>query len=372
MARHAEIKVASGEIIVYRQFDVADGIDLTRAEATLRAGTLPRLAFRRVGYRSIELPNPPATVELGTQSIELGAATLHCECSARIYDVGSLSIQVRIPIARGTPFEEVVALSPLIDDNISLEQLTRRLADELAHRLAPASERSHHWETREEYTVFFVREFTPPLNAEAALERLDIARLLLGEPSAAKLSEPEREDVLKRRLSYFEDDVAVIDWNSAFVLEPSGARDIPDLLEFATTQLLELRYYDALLDRELAQTYAQFDALGGRTALINLGRYTALSRRLLRLSVEISEITERIDNSLKIIGDFALARVYQAAVERFRIAHWQRSIDRKEAIILQIYNLLHNQITVSRNLIMEGAIVLLFVLDLVLLLAKAK
>ena len=240
MTRHAGVKVTSGEIIVYRLFDVADAIDLAKAEDVLLAGTLPRLAFRRAGYRSIELPNPPATVELGTQSIELGATTLHCDCSARIYDVGSLSIQVRVPIARGTPFDDLIALSPLIDDNISLEQLTRRLADELAHRLAPASERTHHWETREEYTVFFVREFSPSLNAEAALERLDIARLLLGESSDAALADREREDVLKRRLSYFENDLAVIDWNSAFVLEPSGARDIPDLLEFGTTHLLEL------------------------------------------------------------------------------------------------------------------------------------
>jgi hypothetical protein len=31
MARHAEVKVASGDIIVYRLFDVADAIDLARA-----------------------------------------------------------------------------------------------------------------------------------------------------------------------------------------------------------------------------------------------------------------------------------------------------------------------------------------------------
>ena len=35
------------------------------------------------------------------------------------------------------------------------------------------------------------------------------------------------------------DDLTVIDWNSAFVFEPSTVRDIPDLLEFATAHLLD-------------------------------------------------------------------------------------------------------------------------------------
>ena len=50
-----------------------------------------------------------------------------------------------------------------------------------------------------------------------------------------------------------------MDWNCAFVLEPSGSRDIPDILELASSQLLELRYYDELFDAELARVYRELD-----------------------------------------------------------------------------------------------------------------
>jgi hypothetical protein len=43
----------------------------------------------------------------------------------------------------------------------------------------------------------------------------------------------------------------VIDWNAAVVIEPDGSRDIPDILELASAQLLEFRYYDDLVDREM-------------------------------------------------------------------------------------------------------------------------
>ena len=60
----------------------------------------------------------------------------------------------------------------------------------------------------------------------------------------AELSVAERQDVTQRHFSYGEDDLVVVDWNAAFVYEPSGSRDIPDILEIANAQLLEFRYYD--------------------------------------------------------------------------------------------------------------------------------
>ena len=52
------------------------------------------------------------------------------------------------------------------------------------------------------------------------------------------------------------EDLVVIGWTAALVYDtPEGALPVMQLLEFANSQLLELRTYDALLDRELDAIY---------------------------------------------------------------------------------------------------------------------
>ena len=131
----------------------------------------------------------------------------------------------------------------------------------------------------------------------------------------------------QRHFSYGKDDLVVIDWNAAFVYEPSGSRDIPDILEIANAQLLELRYYDDALDHSLARVNQRLKRERRRLGLIFRSPYPALSRQVLVTLLEMSELVERVENSLKIIGDFYLARVYEAAVEQLRIPAWKETVD---------------------------------------------
>jgi hypothetical protein len=189
-------------------------------------------------------------------------------------------------------------------------------------------------------------------------------RLLVGEPNIRNLSEFEREEVTQHRFSYTEDDLAVIDWNSAFVYEPSGSRDIPDVLEICNAQLLELRYYDEQLDSQLSGIYDQMQKHRRSGYGLFHSPYKVLARRVLTTLVEMSEFIERVENSLKIIGDFYLARVYEAAVRRMRIANWQASVTRKQQILANVYQLLKGELDTSRSLTLEFVIVLLIVFEL--------
>ena len=66
-------------------------------------------------------------------------------------------------------------------------------------------------------------------SAAGVRESQSLARLLLGETGAKRISESERADVAKHASSYFDDDVVVIHWNSAFVLDPSARLDVADV-----------------------------------------------------------------------------------------------------------------------------------------------
>ena len=111
---------------------------------------------------------------------------------------------------------------------------------------------------------------------------------------------------------------------------------MPDLLELATAHLLELRYYDALLDRELHRIYDEIERSGRHARQPpSPARYRILQRQTAALLLELSEMIERLENAVKIVGDFYLARLYQAAVRRFRLPAWQETVLRKQRLLAE-------------------------------------
>jgi hypothetical protein len=199
------------------------------------------------------------------------------------------------------------------------------------------------------------------------LERAPLARLLLGETDPVPLSARERADVLKHRFAYLETDLAVVDWNSAFVHEPSGSSDVPDLLELATAQLLELRYYDAFLDGELRAIRGDVErARGG----LFTRRYNVLLRRTAALLVDMSEMVDRVENAVKIVGDFYLARLYQAALGRFRLPAWQESVLRKHRMLAEVNRTLADGADTRRAELLEITIIALIAWEILYALVR--
>ena len=137
------------------------------------------------------------------------------------------------------------------------------------------------------------------------------------------------------------------------------------LLEFATAHLLELRYYDALLDRELHAIYDEIEAGGSPVRNILTFRYRKLQRRVTGLLFEISEMIERLENAVKIVGDFYLARLYLAAVRRFRLPAWQETVLRKQKLVADVNDLTGDAADTSRAELLELAIILLIVFEIV-------
>jgi len=366
-----EFRVADGTVHVYRLFDVADAIDLAAAEHVVEvAMSAPKSRMRLAGAQSataLEFPRPPLHVALGARELPLGSG-VRAEASAHVFDYGVVSVLYKLPIAPGTPLAALIGLGEqlFVEPTPEIDQAARREAEELARALGAAMERSHRWEGLESYQVFFVRRFADgPRRGQDLLSGAPIPELLLGETSAVGLSAQERQEVLSHSHTYLEDDLAVVHWNSALVVEPSGVEDIPDLLEFATAHLLELRYYDALLDRELHRIYDELERGGSMVANIFTRRYRRLQRSTAALLLELSETIERLENAVKIVGDFYLARVYQRAVSRFRLPAWQETVLRKQRLLAEVNDLIGDEADTSRSELLEIAVIILILVEVV-------
>jgi len=115
--------------------------------------------------------------------------------------------------------------------------------------------------------------------------------------------------VLRHRISY----LSTISWcrrgtRRSSTNTDAGLQAALEIFEFANSQLLEFRYYDDLLESELARIYDTlqeprwYDALGPR--------YVRAARRLHALFVDVNELTDKTENALKMVGDVYAARLY--------------------------------------------------------------
>ena len=243
--------------------------------------------------------------------------------------------------------------------------------DRLLLRIAPAIEQPMVSPVTEDYTVFRVHRL---LSAEDAafppsdLQDGEISRLLLGEPRP--LTPSARTELLSPRLAYFEDDLTVLTWGSALVVEPVAEdTDIQYVLEFANAQLLELRWYDAVLDAEIPALQTRFRQ--ARQGFHLLGRrYSRLLEALQQRVADSVEMIERVENSLKVTDDVYLARVYAGALDEFRERTWRSGIERNIAIVRGTYDMLNAESLARRSEWLEIIIVLLIMFEIVLALLR--
>lgn len=364
-----------GAVVLYRLYDVGYEIDLERALDFLAATPEDRETLRlnleqrrRVEAQAIRIKNPPITVTLGVEPFDAAGRHHDAQVSARIFDFGVVSLRMRCAIPGALPWTAVAQFGDSADLSRSARPGFDRTIQELADRIAPAIVRPQIAPLSEDYVVYRFMRFEDaagqPLPA-SVLRDLDVAPLLLNEDRP--ISDQARKELLPHWFSYYPDDLSILTWNTALVLDPmEGESDVQLIVEFANAQLLELRYYDALLDAELPLMYDRIEnARKGPGALLGR-RYAGLLTGLQTLLADSTEIVERTQNALKVTDDIFLARVYGAALELFRERAWRAGIDHKLGIIHQTYEMLNAESMAVRNEVLEVTIVLLIVVEIVL------
>ena len=353
-----------GSATAYRLFDIGYEIDLDRAAQLLGGDERGRARPGRPEARAFEIRHPPLSALLGDREVAIDGRTLSGTLAAHLFDFGVCSLRFTVNAGSSTTWGEFTALGSAIDS----DGLARFLDDEivvLVQRLRAAIAQPGIAPVVEEYVVFRVRAMhTNGQSAptSSALTDVHLAELLLGERQA--LSESARRDLLGARSSYYADDLAVLTWDNALIVEPREAdTDVEYVLEFANAQLLELRVYDAKLDAELPALYDRIEAARRH---IFRGRFRSVLADLQTRVAEITEIVERADNALKVTDDAYLARIYDKALELFRERGWRTGISRKLTIFRETYAMLNDETQSARAELLEIAIVLLILVEIVL------
>ena len=355
--------MSAGSVVVLRLYDVAYEIDLAAVE-TLAADQLPtaRLRLSRAEPKAIAYGSPPVVIDLG--SVELAGPAVGT-AFARIYDFGAVSLWLRFD-RQDLGWDDFTAYARAIDRAAAADggapwaELMRRVVD----LIAPALEQPSDARLEEDYLLAIVRSFDRPMTGESVLRELDLVPFLSGDDR--ELSAGASAELLRNAFSYYTDDLAVLTWDRAFLYEPRGDTDVADVLEVANAQLLELRYYDDRLDRELPRMYDRVAHARTTFAPLAMRRNAHLARQLHALVAEVTELTEKVENALKVTEDVYLARIYAAALDLFRVRPRGAAVDRKLTIIRDTYTALFDEAATARAEVLEATIVALILFEIVM------
>jgi hypothetical protein len=355
------VVVERGSVLVYRMFDVAEAIDLAALEEHARTAIgSSRLRIARPRGQALIIKNAPVSIALGEQDVLIGHAIHRCGLQARVWDYGVISLQFRVPVS-AIEWSALIDLGAAIENAATFDSVARERLDALLTIIGPAVQTRHDWPGTEDHVIYFLEELSGIEQVSELPERVDVAALMLGEATHA-LSEKTRRVIAQNAYQYWAHDLAVLDWNSALVVEPSGVMDVPDVIEFALTHLIELRYYDDLLDDKLGDLY---DAIERSERKLFRTNYARLSREASALFMDITEFIERVENSLKVIGDFYLATIFRAAVGRLRLHEWEENVTRKLDLLARVSELLSAQATAHQGHVLEWIVILLIAFEIV-------
>jgi hypothetical protein len=116
----------------------------------------------------------------------------------------------------------------------------------------------------------------------------------------------------------------------------------------------------------MERMYDDIEAADRLSQFRRLRLYHKIMVRLMETQSEISDITEKVDNLIKVTEDVYYARVYSAALSVLRISQWRSSVSRRIEIIRQNYMMLSDEVNIQHSNFLELVVIILIAIEIVL------
>ena len=278
-------------------YDAAEAIDLVEVRRLLGTQAPSRQpAFRHPTPDYVRFERPPVIESIPDMTI----GDQRFQARIKYFEFGVISAELRMHFDADWP--ELIQLSNRWVAAVEVEQRTSALVRERVTRLRSALVKPYTDLLNEDYCIIQVEPFA---DAAAVLAECGpaIAQIVRGE--SIPMSAAENQEILESSISYYPNDLLVVGWMAAFLVDnEEGAAPAIQLLEYANVQLLEFRYYDELLSRVLAEVYKMLEHRGG---IFQRWRMSREAERLNTIRLDITELTERMDNSIKFLSEPRLA-----------------------------------------------------------------
>ena len=359
--------IEEANIFAFRIFDIGAEIFLAEAAKILeKEKTLVPFGLRKP-KRSILIAERPLVINLEPWLEKIKNDTFEIQSSCKLWSFGAISVQLRLKIDRPYNLEDLCDIGYFLENDTFFHDKVVQQVKQLTEVLKPATENAELWGQYEDYLVFDIRkvqDFSGHLLETFRAQ--DIAPLILGE-RPKKFAQQVIQSIEKNIFQYTPDDMVIIHWSGALIYDLDDVGDIILTIEFALCSLLELRFYDDLLDRQLKTLYKSIEK---KNPGIFFNPYQELSNTAAMQYIDISEIVDRVGNAFKILGDYYYATIFRFALQRFYIGDWRKSVDEKLNHLAEVTHLFQGEVDERRNQVLTVIITILIAIELIALIYK--
>lgn len=356
-----------GSLRILFLYDVAEALDADKLRDLLgpRGGPVRQVFPRRtpeyVRFEQAPIVEPVPPLELSTGE--------HVDCSLKYYAFAVVVVQLEVPF--DCDWNGLIAQASRWTDTSDVEPRAREIVREHLERLRPAVIRPTTDWLVEDYLAINLEQIDEgSVHSPTGTELLSscgpqIAQLVRGETTA--LASNVVEEVLQSSLSYYTSDLVVIASSAALIYDRGeDAAAAHQVLEYAKMQLLEFRYYDSLMTRLLSEVYSALEQR--QNVLFARWSIPRAAQRINTVRLDVMELTERIDNAIKFVSDIYYARVYRIAATRMGVPDYRALVDEKLNTVNELYDVMVDQFNEARSFVVEFAIAILCLLDVIFLL----
>lgn len=345
-----------GSVLGIILHDICEEIRLEDLRGLLDATRIAPV-FKHPTPEYVRFQNPPVVETVDSIVLSSGE---RIQPQVKYYDYGVVSVLLELPLE--SDWRRIVRVAANWVPNAELEKIAEEVVRGRIQRIATAMIRPNDRWLSEDYYVFLLNEVDgQPQGAELLKEHgSQIAQIVSGERTELALA--ERDDVLQASLSYYPNDLTVIGWNAALIYDSrSGAAPSVQILEYANSQLLEFRYYDELLTRELERVYKSLKTHAGFWKRWQMRRKAS---RLNTVAVEVTDLVERTDTAIKFVSDMFSARLYRLAASKVGVLEYKNLVNEKLKTSEGLYRFLIDEFHQSSGFVLELMVVIILIIEL--------
>src|SRR5262249_46214056 len=211
--------IQQASLHLYQLYDDSFAVDREQADGLRLA---PSARVQRVVRRggSLDMPQLPLEITVGAMPLMVANLPLQAEMQVRIYDLGIIALRLVVPLPEGLSWDQANALMAHVQRYpAAITETFAKQHEVLRKLLLPAMDRPNATVRGEDYTILLIERLGPGVPASEVARHPTLLRTALGEDkplstAAATLATP---------LSYYQDDLILLTWAAAIIIEPDPA-----------------------------------------------------------------------------------------------------------------------------------------------------
>ncbi len=275
----------------------------------------------------------PVQFILGKEKVNLGGKEV--EFILKKYNPDTILVEATIEVPD-------VFADKILDLKEELRQACYQLAKKNGAKDGPS----------EEYTVYQISGYKNDPENFLETHGDKIAGLLKSEK--LQLDEKEVGYTLSFNFKYAKDDLIIVDWDGAFIFDPEGeVGENIELLELANYQLLRYRVLDEDLDGRMSIVAKLTNIYEKKIRIFPDKEITKGFKEMIKIRSQSIVQFEALEKSIKLIGDWYSARLFELVSKKFRLDIWKLTIKDKLESLEDSYTMVSENLGISRIQSME-------------------